>query len=191
MALFAVTMAATAGEVTITQDGSFAWTAGTDATYGQGFSATAEGFNLGLWKHNSTNAIVEPANEIRVYKNAAFIIENVDGAAITKVVMKTTAKDKTSNMTANGETDAAVGNADAKTVTWTGSTNKLVLVANNGQVRVKSIVITYGEAEPVTKVEKPVLSLPSGTYYGPIELACTTATEGAKNHVLKGRWRNL
>ena len=62
MALFAVTMAATAGEVTITQDGSFAWTAGTDATYGQGFSATAEGFNLGLWKHNSTNAIVEPAN---------------------------------------------------------------------------------------------------------------------------------
>ena len=179
MALFAVTMAATAGEVTITQDGSFAWTAGTDATYGQGFSATAEGFNLGLWKHNSANAIVEPANEIRVYKNAAFIIENVAGEAITKVVMTTTEKKYTNSMTANGETDAAVGDGNAKTVTWTGSTNKLILEANNSQVRVKTIVITYGEAEPETQVAKPVLSLSSGTYYGPIEVACTTATEGA------------
>lgn len=179
MALFAVTMAATATEVTITQDGSFAWTAGTDATYGAGFSATTEGFNLGLWKNKSTSNIVEPASEIRVYKSAAFVIENVAGEAITKVVMTTTAKDKTCSMTANGETDAAVANADEKTVTWTGSTNKLILEANNGQVRVKTIVITYGEAEPETQVAKPVLSLSSGTYYGPIEVACTTATEGA------------
>ena len=179
MALFAVTMAATATEVTITQDGTFEWTAGTDETYGQGFSATTEGFNLGLWKHKSSSTIVVPSKEIRVYKSAAFVIENVAGEAITKVVMTTTAKDKTCSMTANGETDAAVANADEKTVTWTGSTNKLILEANNGQVRVKTIVITYGEAEPETQVAKPVLSWSSGTYYGPIEVACTTATEGA------------
>lgn len=179
MALFAVTMAATAGEVTITQDAAtMTWTAGTDDTYGQGFSTTAEGFNLGLWKNKSTSVIVEPAKEIRVYKNAVLVIEAVSGENITSVVMTTT--DKTSNMTANDVTDAAVADADAKTVTWSGNASKLVLLANNGQVRVKQLVITYGEAEPVTKVEKPVLSVKPGTYYGPIEVACTTATEGAK-----------
>lgn len=179
LTLFAVTMAATASEVTITQDGSFTWTAGSDATYGAGFSATTGGFNLGLWKNTSTSTILEPASEIRVYKNAAFVIENVDGAAITKVVMTTTAKDKTCNMTANGVADAAVGDGNAKTVTWTGNANQLVLVANVGQVRVKSMVITYGEAEPVTKVEKPTVKPASGTYYEPVEFTCSTATEGA------------
>ena len=179
IALFAATAAATASEVTITQDGSFAWTAGTDATYGAGFSATTGGFNLGLWKNESQNTIVEPATEIRVYKGAAFVIENVGGEAITKVVITTTEKKYTYNMTANGEVDAAVGDGVAKTVTWSGNATKLVLEANNGQVRVKSMVITYGEAEPVTQVEKPTVKPTPGTYYEPIEFTCATATEGA------------
>ncbi len=180
MALFAVTMAATAGEVTITQDAAtMTWTAGTDDTYGQGFSTTAEGFNLGLWKNKSTSEIVEPAKEIRVYKNAVLVIEAVSGEAITKVVITTTTTKYAVDMTANGVANGAVADTNAKTVTWSGNTNKLVLEATVGQVRVTSLVITYGEAEPVSQVEKPVLSLKPGTFYGPIELTCTTATEGA------------
>ena len=51
---------------------------------------------------------------------------------------------------------------------------------SNGIIQISKIVYNAeGEAEPETQVAKPVLSWSSGTYYGPIEVACTTATEGA------------
>lgn len=177
MALFAVTMAVTATEVTITPS-TLTWEkTGVDENGDSiEYTATYEGITLVHQKLTSTN-FVSPSryNPWRFYNNTGLIISSE--ATISKVVFNFSTASYAKTLTFNGE---EINPVDVVS-TWTGSASSVEIInTDSKQARVSSIVVTLGEAEPVTKVEKPVLSVKPGTYYGPIEVACTTATEGAK-----------
>lgn len=114
------------------------WAAETDATYGDGFSATVDNIKVGYYKHNSTNAAIEAKEDhIRVYKGSALCITSINGKKIKKVVLTPTESKYCYDITVGG-TKVAKG---AEDITWTGSTDKFVAEMTEGQVRVKSIKI--------------------------------------------------
>lgn len=177
MALFAVTMAANATEVTITPS-TLTWEkTGVDENGDSiEYTATYEGITLVHQKLTSTN-FVSPSkyDPWRFYNKTGLIISSEE--TISKVVFNFSTESYSKTLTFNGE---EIDPVDAVS-TWTGSASSVEIINTaSKQARVSSIVVTLGEAEPVTQVEKPVLSVKPGTYYGPIEVACTTATEGAK-----------
>ena len=177
MALFAVTMAANATEVTITPS-TLTWEkTGVDENGDSiEYTATYEGITLVHQKLTSKN-FVSPSryNPWRFYDKTGLIISSEE--TISKVVFNFSTESYSKTLTFNGE---EIDPVDAVS-TWTGSASSVEIINTaSKQARVSSIVVTLGEAEPVTQVEKPVLSVKPGTYYGPIEVACTTATEGAK-----------
>lgn len=177
MALFAVTMAANATEVTITPS-TLTWEkTGVDENGDSiEYTATYEGITLVHQKLTSTN-FVSPSkyDPWRFYNKTGLIISSEE--TISKVVFNFSTESYSKTLTFNGE---EIDPVDAVS-TWTGSASSVEIINTaSKQARVSSIVVTLGEAEPVTQVEKPVLSVKPGTYYGPIEVACTTATEDAK-----------
>lgn len=175
MALFAVTMAATATEVTI-EPAKLTWegTAVNESDAVIEYTATSGDITLIHQKNSSSNFVIPSKYDPwRFYNKTSLIISSEQ--AIKKVVFNFQSG-YSQTMTFNDVEIAPVDNVS----TWTGEAASVnVINTASKQARVKTIVITYGEAEPETQVAKPVLSLSSGTYYGPIEVACTTATEGA------------
>ena len=124
------------------------WSADTDGTYGAGFSTTAQGLKLGYFKHTSTSNPVAPnANHVRVYKNSALSIASTDGKKIKKIVIGCAPNAGTTSYCfdmAGLEVGAsATADKSALTVTWTGSASKVVLQANNGQVRMEKITVEF------------------------------------------------
>ena len=123
------------------------WSAETDGTYGAGFSSTTQGVKVGYYKHTSTNTAVAPNDKhIRVYKNSVLSVTAPTGKKIKEMVLTTEPNAGTSkycwDMTGLEGGASATANEEALTVTWSGSAEKIVLQANNGQVRVKSISLT-------------------------------------------------
>jgi len=124
------------------------WAAETDGTYGAGFSATAEGLKIGYYKHTSSSTLNAPnANHVRVYKNSALSISSADGKKIKKIVIGCAPNAGTSSycfdMTGLEGGANATADKDALTVTWTGSAAKVVLHANNGQVRMEKLTVEF------------------------------------------------
>ena len=125
------------------------WTAGSDGTYGDGFSATAEGMNLGYYKHTSTSTLVTPnENHVRIYKNAVLSVTAPEGKKIKKLVIGCAPKSGNSSycndMTIlEGGGTGATADASSLTVTWTGSASKIVLHANNAQVRMEKLTVEF------------------------------------------------
>ena len=123
------------------------WSAASDGTYGDGFSATTQGVKTAYYKYNSSSEPVAPsADHIRIYKNSAFVVTAPEGKTISKIVITATAADKCVDMPEIGASSMASADTSAKTITWSGTAkNQVVLSAENGQVRAKSIAITFSE----------------------------------------------
>jgi len=124
------------------------WTADSDGTYGGGYTATTQGLKIGYYKHTSSSTPVTPyEGHIRVYKNSALSISSTEGKKIKKIVIGCAPDSGTTSycFDMTGLEGGANGTADkaAKTVTWTGSASKVVLHANNGQVRVEKLTIEF------------------------------------------------
>ena len=134
--------------VTIETNDALSWGEETDGTYGAGFSVTTQGMKLGFYKHAAGLAVPAPnASHIRVYKNAAFSIASTDGKKIKKIVIgcAPNAGNTSYCFDMAGLEGGASATCDktALTVTWTGSASKVVLHANNGQVRVEKITVEF------------------------------------------------
>ena len=124
------------------------WAAASDGTYGSGYGTTTQGLNIAYYKHTSTSNPVAPnANHVRVYKNSALSISSSEGKKIKKIVIGTAPNSGTTSycfdMTGLEGGANATCNKDALTVTWTGSATKVVLHANNGQVRMEKITVEF------------------------------------------------
>ena len=124
------------------------WAADTDGTYGSGYATTTQGLKIAYYKHTSTSNPVAPnANHIRVYKNSALCIGSTEGKKIKKIVLGCAPDSGTTSycfdMTGLEGGASATADKEAKTVTWTGSASKVVLHANNGQVRVEKVTIEF------------------------------------------------
>ena len=124
------------------------WAEATDGTYGDGFATTAQGLKLGFYKHTSSNKPVAPnENHVRIYKNAVLCVEPADGKKIKKIVIGCAPNAGSSSycfdMTGLEGGASATCDKEALTVTWTGSAAKVVLHANNGQVRMEKITVEF------------------------------------------------
>lgn len=77
-------------EVTVKLTNESTWTAGTDGTYGAGFEMTASnGVKIGIYKHESTTAIVTPdQNAAKVYKKAVIVLTAPAGKSISSLRFK-------------------------------------------------------------------------------------------------------
>ena len=131
-----------------TNSGAQTWASASDGTYGSGFATTAQGLNIGYYKHTSTSNPVAPnENHVRVYKNSALIIASAEGKKIKKIVIGCAPDAGSSSYCwdMNGLEGGANATADtsAKTVTWNGSATKVVLHANNGQVRMEKLTVEF------------------------------------------------
>jgi hypothetical protein len=134
--------------LTIETNDALSWGEETDGTYGAGFSVTTQGMKLGFYKHAAGLAVPAPnASHIRVYKNAAFSIASAEGKKIKKIVIgcAPNAGNTSYCFDMAGLEGGASATCDksALTVTWTGSASKVVLQANNGQVRVEKITVEF------------------------------------------------
>lgn len=131
-----------------TNSDSQTWGGATDGTYGSGFSTTAEGLNIGYYKHTSTSTPVAPnTNHVRVYKNSALIIATTGGKKMKKIVIGCAPNAGTTSycfdMAGLEGGASATANNSALTVTWSGSASKVVLHAVNGQVRMEKLTVEF------------------------------------------------
>ena len=136
------------GTVSFATNDLLPWEAVTDGTYGSGFSVTKEGLKIGYYTHTSpTNALAPTAYHVRIYINAALSIASVAGKKIKKIVIDCAPDAGTtsycSNMTGLEGGASAVADKSALTITWNGSAIKVVLQANNGQVRMEKITVVF------------------------------------------------
>ena len=136
------------GTVSFATNDLLPWEAVTDGTYGSGFSVTKEGLKIGYYTHTSpTNALAPTAYHVRIYINAALSIASVAGKKIKKIVIDCAPDAGTtsycSNMTGLEGGASAVADKSALTITWNGSASKVVLQANNGQVRMEKITVVF------------------------------------------------
>ena len=125
------------------------WAAATDATYGTGFTTTANGLTISFFKSNSSVTPVNPSQygEIRLYDKSVLVIS---GAEVTQVVVH--ASSKTNDIIIDGKSYSFSGT----TLTWEGSMNPFLATAN-GQSRITSFDVSVAEPEKPDTVVQPVV----------------------------------
>ena len=85
-------------------------------------------------------------------------------------------------------TGSSVVSAENQTITWTGDASDVIFTVGEtadygteagkpGQIHFASVDVTYGGAAPA--VAKPSFSINGGTFYEPVEVSISCATEGA------------
>lgn len=121
---------------------SLTWTEETDATYGKGFYTTVDGVKMGYYQGTSTSTPTAAKDDhIRIYKSSLFVVVPAAGQKVKSVNINVTyAATYALDMTVEGA-DNAVGNKDNGTITWSGSVDKFVATASEGQVRIKDISV--------------------------------------------------
>ena len=127
-----------------TNDYEQTWSQDVDGTYGTGFSATTtNGLFIGYYKHTATLSPPAPnSSHIRIYKNSVLCIKTVSGKRIKKIVIACVPDAYYCNdMTGLEGNSGATADKSALTITWTGSSSKVVLMANNGQVRMEKLSV--------------------------------------------------
>lgn len=127
-----------------TNDYEQTWSQNVDGTYGTGFSATTtNGLFIGYYKHTATlNPPAPNSSHIRIYKNSVLCIKTVSGKKIKKIVIACVPDAYYCNdMTGLEGNSGATADKSALTITWTGSSSKVVLMANNGQVRMEKLSV--------------------------------------------------
>ena len=121
------------------------WTSEKHPTYGNGYTATANGLKISYYTNTSQNGVIKTDAEVRLYKGAVLLIE---GAEVTGVVFHAY-DSKLANMSIDGKSYEW---QDKATMTWTGSMNPFLVMAQDGQSRIASMDVTI--AEPlITGVE--------------------------------------
>ena len=121
------------------------WTSEKHPTYGNGYTATANGLKISYYTNTSQNGVIKTDAEVRLYKGAVLLIE---GAEVTGVVFHAY-DSKLANMSIDGKSYEW---QDKATMTWTGSMNPFLVMAQDGQSRIASMDVTI--AEPlITRVE--------------------------------------
>ena len=87
------------------------------------------------------------ANHVRIYKNAVLSIASTEGKRIKKIVIGCAPDAGTTSychdMTGLEGGASAVANKSALTIAWSGSASKVVLQANNSQVRMEKIAVQF------------------------------------------------
>ena len=131
-----------------TNAGAQRWSAATDGTYGEGFSCTAEGLNIGFYKHTCSMNLPTPNdNHVRIYKNSVLSIAATGGKKIKEIVINCAPNAGTASycfdMAGLEGGASAVADKSALTITWKGSASKVVLHANNGQVRMEGLTVVF------------------------------------------------
>ncbi len=120
---------------------SLTWTEETDATYGKGFYTTVDGVKMGYYQGTSTSTPTAAKDDhIRVYKSSLFVVVPAAGQKVKSVNFNAISASYALDMTVEGA-DNAVGNTDNGTITWSGSVDKFVATASEGQVRIKDISV--------------------------------------------------
>lgn len=143
----------------------------------KGYSTVLDGFTISYTKGSSNNAIAPSGNHIRIYKGATFTVKSNNAESITGIVLNCTGKDYCPTIVVGGEN--VVADKTNYTITWTGSVPEFVASSDNGQMRIKSIVVTYG---PPPAVAVPAFSPKEGTYYEAQEVTLSCSTAGAEIH---------
>lgn len=176
LSLFAVVTAVcmtNAAEVTLlTNSGASTWEGDE-----QGYSTVLDGFTISYTKGGTNNAVAPSADHIRVYKGATFTVKSNSAETITGIILNCTAKKYCFDIVVGDETVAA--DTDNNTITWTGSLPEFVADSENGQLRIKSIVVTYGQPAAVAI---PTFSPKGGTYYEAQEVTLSCVTTDAAIH---------
>ena len=126
-----------------TNSSAQAWSQNVDGTYGTGFSTTTNGLFIGYYKHTGTLSPAAPnSSHIRIYKNSVLCIKPESGKKIKKIVIACVPDAYYCNdMTGLEGNSGATADKSALTITWTGSSSKVVLMANNGQVRMEKLSV--------------------------------------------------
>ena len=123
------------------------WASETDGTYGEGFSATTQGIKVGYYKHASSTKPIEPKDsEVRIYKSSVLAVSAPSGKKFKKIVISTPGTGSGQYcVSMTGLEGGGNGTADqsALTVTWTGSASKVVLQANEAQVRMEKLTVEF------------------------------------------------
>lgn len=172
MVVVALGMANATEKTLLTNSTASTW-AGDDA----GYSSDIDGFTVSYSRSSGNAAVLPSADHIRVYKGATLTIKSAGGESITGIVLNCTAAKYCSDIIVGGETVTA--NTSDNTITWSGSVSEFVAEANVGQVRIKSIVVTYGQPAAVIA---PEFSPVGGTYYAAQEVVLSCKTVGATIH---------
>ena len=137
-----------AGTITWTVgSGNQSWAAATHATYGSGFSATADGMTVAYYKASSTTPpVTANADHIRVYKGSHLSI-SVAGRTITGVELTCMSNSNDANKpycydlkVSDGST--ATADKSALKVSWSGSIAAFEADTPDGQIRVTKITVT-------------------------------------------------
>ena len=147
-----------------------------------GYSTTFDGFSIQYLKANSTtNCRTPDSDHIRIYQNAQFIVTNVAGCTITKIVINTPGSSYTLSIVPN--TGVVTLNTTANQIIWSCDTDNNVSSVTfdnkdtSGQIRVKSIEVTYLDTPPA--VALPVITPDGGNVIEDQTVSISCATEGA------------
>ncbi|MBR6746822.1 MAG: chitobiase/beta-hexosaminidase C-terminal domain-containing protein, partial [Muribaculaceae bacterium] len=116
---------------------------------------SAEGFTFTLNQASSSTANrLSDTNHLRIYKGAEFTISGDNGQTITGMTFTADGSgyNKFNDVSWSGNTG-----------TWTGTAANSVTLTNEGQTRIKQVVITYTAAGGVV-VPVPTFSIEPGTF---------------------------
>ena len=119
------------------------WVTATDGTYGAGFATTMKEVGVGFYKHQASNNPVAPnSNEIRLYKKSVLALTAPAGKTFKKVTVQCPSTESgryCQDMTGLEGGANATADKSALTITWSGSADRVVLYAVEGQVRVTGL----------------------------------------------------
>lgn len=134
----------TGSGITIALNNSLTWTEETDATYKVGLTTTSQNIKVAAYTHKSSTTInasstALQSDHIRVYKNAAFVVEAPANKKIKSLKITPSAASYLLDLTiVEGSGTFTKGSA---TLDWAGSASKVVLQTAAGQVRMSSVVV--------------------------------------------------
>lgn len=106
---------------------------------------------------------------------------------MTKIVFNITSNGLKRLTDATPSTGTSVVSAESKTITWTGSASEVSFTVGKtstygteegaGQIRFSSVDVTYSGS--AVTIARPAFSVSGGTFYDPVEVEISCATEGA------------
>lgn len=127
-----------------TNNTSLSWASDKHATYGDGFAAESGDVKIAFYRDKSTTALSQDnqlkADQIRVYKNNAFVITLKNGGEIKYVEMITQGGDYCNEYTTASGSVVKSGNS----LIWSGTqTSPFEATMSGGQVRISKLKIVY------------------------------------------------
>ena len=153
------------------------FTAGTDvypSSDAGAHSLTKDGVTIAV-----SNGSFGRTDKFRVYKGQTLTVSSSAGT-ITKIVMNCTSSYPASNFEAlDGLT------VDGDNGIWAGSASEVSFLASGAQVRMTSVEVTLGSADP-NYVAKPTIAPATGTYYSAQEVTISAGEDATVYYTTDG-----